>query len=141
MTTSGLGSGKITLTDLISSITSPSGGKVVLNATTNDQYGPPVDYSPGQNPDIISIKLGQNRFKESTKPLPYVYNANERVETKFDVVTYSQNDDGATFLRREEFLAVACECELKFPSGTTGGLRPTIWNGNDYTEGEFVSKP
>ena len=79
---------------------------------------------PVMNPDIISIRLGDNRFKESTKPLPYVYNANERVETKFDVVTYSQNDDGATFLRREEFLAVACECELKFPSGTTGGLRP-----------------
>jgi len=36
---------------------------------------------------------------------------------------------------------VACECTLRIPSGTTGGLRPTIWNGNDYTEGEFVSKP
>ena len=140
-TTSGLGSGEITLTDLISSITSPSGGKVVLNATTNDPYGPPVDYSPGQNPDIVSIQLGQNRFKESTKPLPTIYNANERVETKFDVVTYSQDDAGATFLRREEFLAVACECELHLPSDTNGGLRPTIWNGYDYTEGEFVSKP
>ncbi len=137
-----LGSGNITLTDVISSITSPSGGKVVLNATTNEQYGPPVDYSPGQNPDIVSIQLGQNRFKESTTPLPTVFNANERVETKFDVVTYSQDDAGATFLRREEFLAVACECTLKLPSASTdGGLRPTLWNGNDYTEGEFVSKP
>lgn len=136
-----LGSGSITLTDMISSITSPSGGKVVLNATANEQYGPPVDYSPGQNPDIVSIQLGENRFKESTTPLPTVFNANERVETKFDVVTYSQDDEGATFLRREEFVAVACECELHVPNADTdGGLRPTIWNGNDYTEGEFVSK-
>ena len=65
-----LGSGSITLTDVISPITSPSGGKVVLNATTNELYGPPVDYSPGQNPEIVSIHLGENRFKESTTPLP-----------------------------------------------------------------------
>lgn len=137
-----LGSGSITLTDMISSFTSPSGGKVLLNSTTDSLYGPPVDYSPGENPDIVSIQLGENRFKESTKPLPKVFNANERVETSFDVVTYSQDDEGSTFLRREEFLAVACECVLRVPDSTTeGGLRPTLWNGNDYTEGEFVSKP
>jgi len=63
------------------------------------------------------------------------------VETQFDVVTYSQDNEGATFLRREEFVAVACECTLHSPGGSTeGGLRPTLWNGNNYTEGEFVSK-
>ena len=139
--TTGLGTGSVTLTDLISSITSPSGGKVVLNNTTNQLYGPPIEYTPGQNPDIIPIQLGQNRFKESTKPLPTVKNALERVESKFDVVTYSQTDAGSTFLRREEFLAVACRCTLQLPNGTTGtGSRPAIWNGNDYTEGEMVAK-
>jgi len=139
--TTAMGSGSITLTDMISSITSPSGGKVVLNSTTSELYGPPVDYNPGENPDIISIKLGENRFKESTTPLPDVIRLDELVETKFDVVTYSQSDAGATFLRREEFLAVSCECTLRAPdSDSEGGLRPTIWNGNDYTEGEFVSK-
>jgi len=137
-----LSAGSITVTDMISSITSPSGGKVILNKSTNSLYGPPVDYSPGQNPDIVSIQLGENRFKESTKPLPKVFNAEERVETSFDVVTYSQDDAGATFLRREEFLAVACECILRLPDDDSeGGLRPTLWNGNNYTEGEFVSKP
>ncbi len=77
-TTTGLGSGSITLTDAISSITSPSSGKVITNATTSSLYGPPVDYTPGQNPDIISIQLGANRFKESTTPLPDVYNASGR---------------------------------------------------------------
>jgi len=141
-TSGNLGSGSIAMTDLISSITSPSGGKVLLNNAANELYGPPVNYSPGQNPDIVSIALGQNRFKESTKPEPKVYNANERVETQFDVVTYSQNDNGATFLRREEFEAVACECTLHTSANATeGGLRPTLWNGNNYTEGQFVAKP
>ncbi len=140
--TSGMNTGSITLTDVISSITSPSGGKVVLNSTTDDLYGPPVDYNPGSRPDIISIQLGENRFKESTTPLPDIIRADELVETTFDVVTYSQNDAGATFLRREEFRAVSCECTMRVPSaGAKVGLRPTIWNGNDYTEGEKVSKP
>jgi type IV pilus modification protein PilV len=140
--TQGLNTGSITLADAISSITSPSGGKVVLNNTSSSLYSPPVDYNPGSRPDIISIQLGENRFKESTTPLPDVIRTDELVETTFDVVTYSQSDSGATFLRREEFRAVSCECTLRAPgTDAEGGLRPTIWNGNDYTEGEFVSKP
>lgn len=137
-----MGSGSIVLRDVISSITSPSGGKVALGTTAVEAYAPPVDYNPGANPDIISIQLGENKFKESTTPLPDVIRADELVETRFDVVTYSQSDTGATFLRREEFRAVSCECTLRIPrADSEGGLRPTIWNGNDYTEGEFVSKP
>jgi len=143
-TEGGLGSGSITVTDMISSITSPSGGKVALGKDGGDNfYSPPVDYNPGQNPDIVSINLGDNKFKESTTPLPDVIRSDELVETAFDVVTYSNpnNGTGATFLRREEFRAVSCECTLRVPSGNEGGLRPTVWNGEDYVEGEFVSKP
>jgi type IV pilus modification protein PilV len=137
-----LGSGSIRISDVISSITSPSGGKVALGTGASGSYAPPVDYNPGENPDIISIQLGANKFKESTTPLPDVIRADELVETTFDVVTYSQDDFGATFLRREEFRAVSCECTLNAPdSGDQGGLRPTFWEGYEYTEGEFVSKP
>ena len=140
-TTSNLNTGSITLTEVVSSITSPSGGKVVLGVGGDSSYAPPVDYSPGQNPDIVSINLGQNKFKESTTPLPDVIRADEIVETRFDVVTYSNPvDSSATFLRREEFRAVSCECTLRIP-GDGGGLRPTIWDGNEYVEGEFVAKP
>lgn len=136
-----LGSGEIRLTDVISSITSISGAKVALNATASKLYGPPVNYSPGQNPDIIAIELGDNKFKESTTPLPDVIRQDELTETKFDVVTYLQNNDGATFLRREEFLAVSCNCSLQVPdSDAEGGRRPTVWDGAEYTEGEFVTK-
>lgn len=137
-----LGSGSIALTDVISSITTLSGAKVTLNASSQQLYAPPVDYNPGQNPDIIAIQLGQNKFKESTTPLPDVIRQNELTETKFDVVTYLQTTDGASFLRREEFLAVSCSCTLRSPtSDAQGGRRPTLWDGVEYTEGEFVSKP
>jgi prepilin-type N-terminal cleavage/methylation domain-containing protein len=137
-----LGSGSITLTDVISSITSPSGGKTSLVNPDTNGYAPPVDYNPGENPDIVSIQLGDNKFKESTTPLPDVIRANELVETRFDVVTYSQNNDGATFLRREEFRAVSCECILRIPDAEgEGGLRPTVWDGYEYSDAEFVSKP
>jgi prepilin-type N-terminal cleavage/methylation domain-containing protein len=142
-TTSGrLGSGSIRITDVISSITSPSGGKVALGTGDDGSYAPPVDYNPGENPDIISIQLGANKFKESTTPLPDVVRTDNLVETTFDVVTYSQDDSGATFLRREEFRAISCECVLRVPDlDTDGGVRPTVWDGNEYTEPEFVSKP
>jgi len=137
-----LGSGSITLTDAISSIASPAGGRVALATLESTGYSPVVDYNPGSNPDIVSIELGDNKFKESTTPLPDVVRANELVETRFDVVTYSQNDAGATFLRREEFRAVSCECTLRVPSADgDGGFRPTIWDGNEYTQAEWVSKP
>lgn len=142
-TTGGLGSGSITLTEIVSSIPSGANGKAALGDASMSMYAPPVDYSPGENPDIISINLGHNKFKESTTPLPDVLRADELVETRFDVVTYSNPVvGGATFLRREEFRAVSCECTLKVPSGNPGdGLRPTVWEGTDYTEGEWVSKP
>lgn len=140
--TSGLGTGSITLVDLISTFTTSSGAKVALNTTVGGLYAPPIDYNPGQNPDIVSIQLGDNKFKESTTPLPDVVRADELVETRFDVVTYSQGEAGATFLRREEFRAVSCECALRLPSVEgDGGLRPTIWEGSEYTEAEFISKP
>jgi hypothetical protein len=132
---------------MISSIPSVGSGRVAVGGLVSGTSGPPVDYSPGSNPDIVSIQLASNKFKESTTPLPDVIRGSrggdfaELVETRFDVVTYSQDTSGATFLRREEFMAVSCECTLKAASSGDGGLRPTIWNGNDYTEGERVSKP
>jgi len=138
-----LGSGSIKLTDVISSITSPSGGKVSLVNLGSNGYAPPVDYHPGENPEIVSIQIGNEKFKESTTPLPDVIRTDELVETRFDVVTYSQltGDTLGTFLRREEFRAISCECTLRIPSTEgEGGLRPTIWGGSEYSEAEYIAK-
>ena len=135
-----LNSGAVVLTEIISSITSAADAKSATGGT-GGLYHPSIIYNPGSLPDIIPISLGENKFKESTTPLPDVMRADELAETTFDVVTYSENGEGATFLRREEFRAVSCNCSLAVPdSETEGGLRPTVWDGNEYTRGEFVSK-
>ncbi|MDT8320956.1 MAG: prepilin-type N-terminal cleavage/methylation domain-containing protein, partial [Xanthomonadales bacterium] len=135
-----LGSGSVKLTEIISSITSAADAKSATGGT-GGLYFPSIEYNPGSNPDIISISLGENKFKESTTPLPKVIRSDELAETTFDVVTYSQDAAGATFLRREEFRAISCNCALRVPgTPAEGGLRPTVWDGNDYSRGEFVSK-
>ncbi|MEE4293211.1 MAG: type IV pilus modification protein PilV [Xanthomonadales bacterium] len=140
-TTTG-GSGSITLVDVFSSITSPSGGKVVLGATYDSFYTPPVDYNPGQRPDIISINLGNSRFKESTTPLPDVIRADELVETDFDIVTYTNPNNGnAQYLRREDMKVVSCECTLQAPNANNQGRRPSVWDGAEYSEPDQVTKP
>ena len=89
-----ISSGKIKLTDAISSITSPSSGRVSLGSTLTGNAGPPVDYNPGQNPDIVSIQLAANKFKESTTPLPDVIRGAKNGDEYAEVVEtrdYSAN--------------------------------------------------
>ena len=140
-TQASLGSGSVRLTDVIASTTSAASARGLATGNLN-AAGPEVQYDPGSQPDVISITLGNNRFKESTVPLPDVIRQNERVETTFDVVTYSQFDEAASFIRREEFRAISCACTLRVPTSTSqGGNRPTAWTGKQYKAGEFVSKP
>lgn len=139
-TNGGLGSTGVVLSEIISSITSAGDAKSATGGT-GGLYLPSITYNPGSNPEIISISLGDNKFKESTTPLPNVIRGDELAETTFDVVTYSQDNEGAEFLRREEFMSISCNCSLRVPStNAQGGGRPAVWDGKDYTKGEFVSK-
>lgn len=145
-TTAEIDSGSIRLAELIPSI-SPYSSLMMAAGAGAPASGPIVDYSPGANPDILAITLdddANSRFKESSTPLPDVRRGGDLVETWLDVVTYNRSNGvgDATFLRREEFLAVSCECTLRIPTtDDQGGLRPTVWTGLEYTDGEFVSKP
>jgi prepilin-type N-terminal cleavage/methylation domain-containing protein len=136
-----LGTGSITLNGVISSATTQSDSKVLTQSSGHDD--PIISYTPGANPDILSLSLGENKFKESTTPQPDVIRLDELVESRFDVITYSQTGDGALFLRREEFASVSCECTLRAPPGSAeaGSRRPTIWAGDEYAEGHRVDKP
>jgi hypothetical protein len=137
---SAMGSGTIEISSLIPSIPSLTSAKVA--AEDDDPLGyVPVDYAPGERPDIIAIDLDNGRFKETTTPLPDVIRTDQLVETWFDVITYNQGQSDTLFQRREEFLVVSCQCELREPSGgEETGFLPTVWNGVGYTEGEWVSK-
>ncbi len=138
-----MNTGFITIKEVIPSI--PSLATAAVAATDEGLEGVLVNYNPGENPDIIKLTLGDSgeKFKEATSPAPDVIRG-DHIETWFDVVTYQQANLNAqaTFLRREEFLAVSCECDLDTsPAAADYGLKPTMWNGVAYTEGEKVDKP
>lgn len=121
----------------------------LVSASKEADGGPNVDYNPGDNPDIVKLLLGTDedgnkKFKEATSAAPIVIRA-DKVETWFDVVTYSQaglDVASAFFLRREEFVAITCECILDTnPADAEQGLPPTLWDGATYTEKDKVYKP
>ena len=135
-----LGGGKIAISSIIPSIPSLNNAKVAAEDDGALGYLP-VNYTPGARPDIVAIQLAKEKFKESTTPEPIVQRKNELVETWFDVITYTSNSSSATFLRREEFAAISCECTLRAASGSgQDGRQPTVWNGAEYDEGTKVSK-
>jgi len=141
-TTAGrLGSNIVQFSGIISSATTQGDSQLLTQSTGHEK--PLVDFTPGVNPDVISLSLGDNKFKESTVPQPDVIRQGELVESRFDVITYSQNDSGALFVRREQFASVSCDCTLRGPPGTSGsgGRRPTIWAGDEYMEGHYIDKP
>ncbi len=136
-TTGNLGGGFVELSATISSISIVSAIQV-SEQDDNDIIAPPVSYTPGENPDIVSLALGDTKFKESLTPEPKVYRDN--LETRFDVITYSQSGSGALFLRREEFVAVSCDCTLRAADADNPGYTPAVWAGDEYTEPEPVTK-
>jgi hypothetical protein len=132
-----LGSGDITLSAIVSSISTQGSARVATQEEDN-AFDPFINYTPGQNPDIVSLDLQGDKFKESLTPEPEVFR--ENLETRFDVVTYGGSGSNALFLRREEFVAVSCECTLRAADTNKPGRRPTIWAGDEYVEPELVSK-
>jgi len=134
-----ISTGSVTLTSTIPAVITSSSGKV-SDEEVGGNIDHPVTYEPGANPDVIALALGNSKFKESLLPEPDVIRQDELVQTTFDVVTYSTSN-GNTFLRREEFAAVSCECTLRDASADNPARRPVIWAGDEYVGGNFVTKP
>ncbi len=133
-----LGEGKITLYEIIPSSPPILGAKIAADINAQAE-GPVVEYTPGENPDIAALDFDGEKLKESTTPVPDIIRSGDLTETYFEVVSYNNAN---VFLRREEFITVGCECTLNTGADTgEGGLRPTLWNGIEYTEAEFVAKP
>jgi Tfp pilus assembly protein PilV len=137
-----IGTGAIELTSVIYSVTTQGASRSSTQKKLEARL-PDIAYTPGANPDIVSLQLGETKFKESTSPVPRVYRTDEKVETRFDVITYSQSGSGALFLRREEFIGVSCDCRLEALPATAeeGGRLPTTWAADEYDKGELAIKP
>jgi type II secretory pathway pseudopilin PulG len=134
-TTAQLGPGSITIHEIIPNSPPILGAKIAadLNAPAG---GPVVEHTPGEVPEIVALRFNENRLKESTTPVPTIIRSGELSETYFEVISYNNAN---TFLRREEFLAVGCECTLNpRRNAPEFGRRPTVWNGVEYTLGEQV---
>ena len=133
-----VGEGKITLYEIIPSSPPILGAKVAADINAQSE-GPVVEYTPGENPDIAALDFDGEKLKESTTPVPDIIRSGDLTETYFEVVSYNNAN---IFQRREEFITVGCECTLNTGVDTgEGGLRPTLWDGIEYTEAEFVPKP
>lgn len=137
-TTGNLGGGSVEVSTTISKMSTVNAVQVA-EQDDSDIIAPDIVYTPGDNPDIVSLGLGDNKFKESLTPEPKVYRDN--LETRFDVVTYSQSNAGAFFLRREEFVAVSCDCTLNAASAENPGNTPVVWAGDEYTDPVAMTKP
>ncbi|MGA9575626.1 MAG: hypothetical protein WBS20_16925 [Lysobacterales bacterium] len=136
-----LQSGQIKLTGSIPAIVTSASGRLADETEGGVKITPPILYTPGQNPDIVALQVGDSKFKESLLPEPDVIRRDELVQTTFDVITYSQDGDQNSFLRREEFAAVSCECEYHDADASNPGRRPYIWAGDEYAGGQLVTKP
>lgn len=132
LASSDMQTGSINIKEVIPSIPSLANA-LVAAADDGELGGVIVDYSPGERPDIVPIDLEGSKFKESTTPMPDVIRSDQLAETWFDVITYN-NSETATFLRREEFLVLTCECELKAYDASVQPLSPTVWEGTEYSD-------
>jgi Tfp pilus assembly protein PilV len=135
--TADLESGNITIYEIIPSSPPILGAKIAadINAPAG---GPVVEYTPGENPDIAALDFDGEKLKESTTPVPDIIRSGDLTENYFEVVSYNNSN---ILQRREEFITVGCECTLNTGADVgKGGLRPTLWDGKEYTEAEFVTK-
>jgi len=137
VTSAEMNTGSVKLTATIPALVTSASARVADETPSGGKITPPIVYTPGLNPDVLALALGNQKFKESLTPEPEVQLSDELVQTTFDVITYSSSN-GNTFLRREEFAAVSCECTLETTAGP--GRRPVIWAGDEYLAGHLVDK-
>jgi hypothetical protein len=133
-----LGSGDVTMSAIVPSIPNLGAAQVAAGQDEGNSI-PLIEYIPGARPDIIPIQVNDSKFKESETPMPDVVVRDEIVETWFDVVTFNQAGTN-TFIRREEFLVVSCDCTLRAADGTADKNLPVTWNGREYIDREPVDK-
>ncbi len=88
--------------------------------------GPKVSYTPIGVPDAVPVEIGDDKFRESSKPVPDVSQNAQSTVVRFDTTSYTTPDN--TIASRDEFVTVSCVCE--FDNSGRQGRTPTrmVWN-------------
>lgn len=139
--------------DVVSRSSSPVGSAKALSELTPNSP-PNVPYDPGEAPEVISIDLGDGKKRETPEPTIKTTRKNNQLSddpavntvTRLETITFTPPPEGAEeagTVRRQEFIAVNCSCELQAaPTDEDAqGKTPYYWDGTDYVGGERVSKP
>lgn len=114
----------------------PSDVALVQKLVTGIKPRPAVGriWDPGTVSGVIPIAVGNGTSSAATNPKPEVLSGTSVVETRFDVLTYSGLNGGAADAQaRVETAVVGCTCQFASLPSTSRGLRPTYWNGTNYT--------
>jgi type IV pilus modification protein PilV len=77
---------------------------------------PEVAYNPGVAPEVIAVDVADGKLKETTKPLPEVFNKNQSTQVRFETITFTDTNTEIQLIQ-EDFVTVNCRCVLD----TTGG--------------------
>lgn len=108
------GNESLTLGAWLNSVEARDGGLAVTQPNTRQQ--PSVIYNPGAAPEVVAIELtddddAQSFFvKETTKPAPEVQRRGDKLQVRFDTVTY---DEATQTQRIEDFVTVNCSCRFQ----------------------------
>lgn len=104
----------LTMGAWLNSVEARDGGLAVTQPNTRQQ--PTVTYNPGAAPEVVAIELtddddAQSYFvKETTKPAPEVERRGDKLQVRFDTVTY---DEATQTQRIEDFVTVNCSCRFQ----------------------------
>ena len=129
---------RVSLEEAIAAIDPSDSAKVGKLTSGTKPRGPEVRiYDPSkQQQGVIPIAISEGTDTAATNPKPLV-NGSNVIETRFDVLTYSDaRDDGTALAQaRTETSVVGCTCDTA-TAAAGGAKRPSFWDGTRYTEPE-----
>ncbi|MCB1635304.1 MAG: prepilin-type N-terminal cleavage/methylation domain-containing protein [Xanthomonadales bacterium] len=121
---------EIMVHDLISS-SSPLDAAVALAEPTRSRDSPKVYVTPGRISQTIPIAIGTDLDTAASDPQPTIIRDNI-VRTQFEVLTFSNTDEGALAEKILDYTLVGCSCQQQGVVGGNESFEPTYWNGRTY---------
>lgn len=138
----------IALVDVFSSLPSSNSELLVdrdLSGTPRNAAGPSVNIPIPDEVGIIPIGIGDGRETAATNPKPVIDTRSGVPTTRFDVLTYRNDQTSAQVQRKIENTVLACTCRFGPPTVDDASatffvepVRPSFWDGQRYATPTFA---